>query len=93
MFEIPEVTTDTARVVLRWGTLAVPFTVNTNTAAKVLASARAAVSSAAPTDWRTPMRAAGFALDNRMNAEAALWVDQSLKAEQNINNLYLKARV
>jgi hypothetical protein len=92
-FEIPEVTLDTAKVVLHWDTVAVPFTVFTNTTPRVMAKARDAVASAAATDWRTPMRAAAFALDSNMRTEAAAWAEQSLKAEQNINNLYLKARI
>lgn len=91
-FDIPDVSTDSARVVIRWEKVAVPFTVTTNTSEKVLASARAAVAAAPPTDWRTPLRAATFALDSKNMADAQAWLDKSLAVEQNINNLYLKAR-
>lgn len=92
-FEVPDVSTDKASVVLRWETVAVPFTVSTNTTQKVLSNARAAAAAAAATDWRTPLRAATFAFDTKNSADAQQWLDQSLKAEQNINNLYLKARM
>jgi len=92
-FEVPSVSADRATVVLRWENLAVPFTIGTDTTQKVLASARAAVAAAKPDDWRTPFRAASYAYDNRVALdEAAKWLDQSLKINQNINNLFLKAR-
>ncbi len=92
-FDVPDVSTDSARVVIRWEKVAVPFTVTTNTSEKVLASARAAVAAAPATDWRTPFRAASFALDSKNMADAQAWLDKSLAVEQNINNLYLKARL
>jgi len=89
----PDVTGDTATVVLHWADLAVPFTVGTNTTAAVMASATAAVAGAAATDFQTPARAAGFAFDAGNNDQAMKWVDQSLKVKQTISNLYLKARI
>jgi hypothetical protein len=89
----PDVTADTATVVLRWADLAVPFTVGTNTTTAVMASSAAAVASAAPTDFQTPARAAGFAFDAGNNAQAMKWVDQSLKVKETMNGLYLKARI
>jgi hypothetical protein len=91
-FDVPDVSTDSARVVIRWEKVAVPFTVTTNTSEKVLASARAAVAAAPATDWSVPLRAATFALDSKNMADAQAWLDKSLAVEQNINNLYLKAR-
>ena len=73
--------------------LAVPFTVGTNTTQKVLADARAAVAAAKPDDWQTPLRAATFAIENRVDLEEAnKWLDQSIKANENIRNLFEKAR-
>jgi hypothetical protein len=94
-FEIPEVTLKnfSAKVLLRWENLAVPFTIGTDTAAKVMEKAKAAVGAAAATDWQTPNRAAGVALIVNDTADAMKWVDQSLKVNENINNLYLKARI
>jgi Protein of unknown function (DUF2911) len=94
-FEIPEITLKnfSARVVLRWENLAVPFTIGTDTAARVMEKAKSAVAAAAATDWQTPNRAATFALTVNDTADAMKWVDQSLKVNENINNLYLKARI
>lgn len=94
MFDVPDMAMDRATFELRWEKLAVPFTVSTNTSQKVLAEARAAVAAAKPDDWRTPMRAAQFADDAGLAKEDAWkWLDASIKANENINNLYLKARM
>jgi hypothetical protein len=90
-FEIPEMTTDTAKVVLRWVNVAVPFTVNTDSTKKTLASLKSAMQP----DWRTPYMAANFAFDNKgvaTDQELSDWLDKSLSINQNIANLWLKAR-
>lgn len=92
-FEVPALTADRATVVLRWENLAVPFTVETGTTSKTMSAARAAVSSARPDDWRTPLRAASWAFENGNMADAQAWADQAAKANENIQTLYLKARL
>jgi hypothetical protein len=92
-YDFPKVSSDTATVVLRWENLAIPFTVNTNTTAKVVAAAREAVAGAKPDDWSTPYRAASFAFNNGLNDDASKWLDASLKAKETLSNLYLKARM
>ena len=92
-FAIPDVGPDSATVVIKWGHVAVPFTVGTNTTQKVLADARAAVAAAKPDDWQTPLRAATFAIENGVGLdEANRWLDQSIKINENIRNLFEKAR-
>lgn len=93
-FEFPEVGADSATVAIKWANVAVPFTVGTNTTQKVLADARAAVAAAKDTDWQTPLRAAQYAIENRVGLEeAGKWLDQSIKANENIRNLFEKARM
>jgi DUF2911 family protein len=92
-FEVPQLSADKATVVLRWENLAVPFTVETGTTSKTLGAARAAVSSAAADDWRTPLRAASYAFDNGNLTDAQTWSDQAVKAQENAQTLYLKARL
>ena len=92
-FEVPSVTPDQATVAIHWEKLSVPFTIGTGTTQKVLADARAAVAAAKPDDWQTPLRAATFAIENRVNLdEANRWLDQSIKVNENIRNLFEKAR-
>ena len=91
-FEIPEMTTDTAQIVIRWGKLAVPFTIDTKSTERTMAQFRNAMNP----DWRTPYQAADFAFNNKgaaTDAEINAWIEQSLKVNQNIANLYLRARI
>ncbi|MGZ5446343.1 MAG: DUF2911 domain-containing protein [Thermoanaerobaculia bacterium] len=90
-FEIPEMTTDTAKIVLRWEKIAVPFTVDTKSTERTLAGFRSAMQP----DWRTPYMAADFAFNNKgvaTDQELSDWLDKSLSAGENIANLWLKAR-
>lgn len=93
-FEIPEMTTDTAKIVIRWEKVAVPFTVDTKSTEKTMAQFRKVMNP--QPDWRTPYMAADFAFNNKgaaTDAEMTAWIEQSLKANQNIANLYLRARM
>jgi len=91
-FEFPEMTTDTAKIAIRWEKIVVPFTVDTKSTEKTMTSFRNAMNP----DWRTPYMAADFAFNNKgaaTDAEVSAWIEQSLKANQNIANLYLRARL
>jgi hypothetical protein len=91
-FEVQDLTTDTAKVALRWEKVSVPFTVDTKSVERTVAQLRNAMNP----DWRTPYMAASFAFENRgaaTDAEMTQWLDASLKANQNIANLYLRARI
>jgi len=92
-FDVPEVSTDSAKVVLSWENVAVPFTVTTNTTQNALTGIRGAIAAAKPDDWQTPYRGAQFALNNNTALdEGSQWLNQSIKANENINNLFLKAQ-
>ena len=92
-FDVPTLSADQATVEIRWENLAVPFMVGTGTTQKTLTAAHAAVGAAAATDWRTPMRAANFAFDAGDLSDAQAWSDQAVKANENIQTLWLKARL
>jgi hypothetical protein len=92
-FEIPDMTTDTAKVVLRWENLAVPFTVDTMSTAHALAAAKKAVAALDNQRWQVPLNAADFAFQNGHMAEAKAWLDQALAVNQNTRTLWLKARM
>lgn len=91
-FEVPQMTTDTATFMIRWDKVAVPFTVDTGATTKVMTQLRNAMNP----DWRTPYTAANFAFENKgaaTDAEMNQWIEQSLKVNQNIANLWLRARM
>jgi hypothetical protein len=92
-FDVPELSSDNAKIVIRWENLAVPFTVGTGTIKKAMESARAAVAAAKPEDWQTPYRAANFAFENGDPATATGWLDQSMKAKETMAGLWLRARM
>jgi len=86
---------NSARVNIRWERLRVPFTVEVKDVnALTLQKARAAIAAAKPDDWQTPMQAANYSLQNKLDLDEAMrWAEQSIKAKENFNNLNLKARI
>lgn len=92
-FEIPEMTTDTAKIVLRWENVAVPFTVDTKSTERALAGAKQAITAVENSRWQTPLRAADFAFQSGKMTEAQMWLDQALAAKENMQTLWLKARM
>jgi DUF2911 family protein len=92
-FDVPELSNDNAKIVIRWENLAVPFTVGTETTKRAMESARAAVAAAKPDDWQTPYRAANFAFESGDMATASAWLDQSMKAKQTMAGVWLRARM
>jgi hypothetical protein len=90
-FEVPEMTTDTAKIAIRWEKIVVPFTVDTGSTAKTMANLKNAMKPS----WQMPYSAASFAFENKGSAtdqEISDWLDQSLRVNENIANLWLKAR-
>jgi len=92
-FEIPEMTTDTAKIVLRWENLAVPFTVDTKSTERAMAGAKQAITAVENSRWQIPLRAADFAFQSNKMDEARMWLDQALSAKENMQTLWLKARM
>lgn len=81
MFYFDPVTADSATVNIRWEKARVPFTIEVkDIPSKAIAKIRTAVSSAKSDDFRTPMQAAGYAKQNKFDADATRWLEQALKA-------------
>src|SRR5437764_1088498 len=95
IYTFDPVTDNTAQVNIRWERLRVPFTVEVkDVKALTLEKARAAVASAKPDDWRTPLQAANYAINNNVAADEAMqWLEKSSKTKETFNNRYAKARV
>jgi DUF2911 family protein len=94
---IDPVSDSTAQVNIRWEKVRVPFTVEVkDVTALALAKARAAVAAAKPDDWNTPFQAANYAFSQpgkADSAEAAAWLEQSIKVKETYQNLSRKARL
>ena len=95
-FWIDPINDNSAQVSIRWEKVRVPFTVEVkDVKALTLQKARAAVAAAKPDDWRTPLQAANYVFlspDKMDTTEAVGWLEQSIKAKENYNNMYTKAR-
>ncbi len=92
-FYFPQISTDSATLMLQWADVKIPIHIDTNTTANVLANARTAVAGAKPDDWQTPYRAGTFALENGKMTEAKEWSDAAVKKSENLSTLWLRARI
>jgi hypothetical protein len=94
-YSIDPVGDDSAQVNIRWEKINVPFTVKVpDVAATTMAKLKAKVSSAKPDDWRTPMQAGNYLVNNQDpsdDAQGMAWLDQSIKVKETFQNLANKA--
>ena len=86
---------DSAQVNIRWEKISVPFTVKVaDVAATTLAKLKTTVGNAKPDDWRTPLQAGSYLVNNQNPADDAqgmAWLDQSIKVKETFQNLAAKA--
>ena len=81
-------------VALRWEKLAVPFTVEVDTPAVVVASLRKELRDLPRFGWQGWNGAAAYAMRNKVNLDEALtWADRSIAMQENFNNLRTKAGI
>lgn len=94
-YSIEPTSENAARVNIRWERLRVPFTVEVKDVnALTMQKARAAIAAAKADDWQTPLQAANYSLQNKLDLDEAMrWAEQSIKVKENYNNLNLKARI
>lgn len=93
-FTIDPLADDMARVNIRWEKLSVPFTVKVpDVNASTFSKLKTAVGSAKPDDWRTPMQAGNWLMNNTLpedDAQGMAWLDQSIKIKETFQNLVAK---
>jgi hypothetical protein len=93
-FTFDDPTADAVTLHLRWEKLSVPLRITVDTNGKTLAAARTAVAAAKPDDWRTPYRAAAWALDAGVAPEeTAQWAQAAAKSKDNFQTSGLLARL
>jgi hypothetical protein len=89
------VTEDSAQVNIRWEKISVPFTVKVpDVGALTLVKLKTAVAEAKPDDWRTPLQAGVYLINNNNPADdqqGMAWIDQSIKVKETFQNLSNKA--
>jgi len=85
-FEITDLTDTSARVVLRWEKLQVPFKVEVDTPKLVAEAAKSALR------WQTGLQAANYCLQNNTCLDdAGRWLDASIALDANFANQRAKA--
>ena len=93
-FSIDPVAEDTAQVNIRWEKISVPFTVKVpDVATATLSRLKTVVGEAKADDWRTPMQAGNYLINNEDPADDAqgmAWLDQSIKVKETFQNLSVK---
>jgi hypothetical protein len=93
MYSFDPVTDNSAQVNIRWEKISVPFTVEVkDVTALAMKKVRDAVAAAKPDDWRTPLQAANYALQNKNTEEGMAWLDQSIKVKETFQNLSTKSQ-
>ncbi len=97
MYEFESISNNSTKVLLSWGNLAAPFTVNVGDInARVLAKLRDAATNAKADDMRPLNQAAGFVLNSKLSAnydEALGWLNKSVSIKETFGNLSAKARL
>jgi uncharacterized lipoprotein YajG len=93
LYSIPDVGPNSAKVVIRWEKIAVPFTVEApNVEAAMRAKAEATIA-ANPNDWRLPLSVANYYAGVEKREEALKWAEQSIKVKETFQNLSAKANL
>ncbi len=94
LFTFRNLSEDAATVTLDWKETRIGFPVKVDVVDTVMANARAAMVGLADDDWRTPYRAAVFAIGHGVHLdEAGQWLDRSIAIRANYPNLSAKARL
>jgi hypothetical protein len=94
-YSFDPVTDDSAQVNIRWEKVNVPFTLKVpDVGALTLVKLKTAVAEAKPDDWRTPLQAGVYLVNNNNPADdqqGMAWIDQSIKVKETFQNLSNKA--
>ncbi|MDN5210999.1 DUF2911 domain-containing protein [Fulvivirgaceae bacterium BMA12] len=78
--------------VLDWDKKRFPMTISFDTDDIVLANAKDQLRGVTGFGWQGPLSAANYCMQNNINHEQALkWVDKSIKANKNFQNVFVKA--
>lgn len=97
LYEIEDVTTNSARVALRWEKIAIPFTVDIGDIhGRMLSAIREAIKNRKADDFRALNQGANYVRTFKLkdNYDEALgWLETSIKARETFGNLSTKARI
>lgn len=92
-FGFSEVGPNTAKVVLRWEKIAVPFTVEVPSVETAYVNKVKAAVAATPADYQSLQNLAAFFAGDKKWDQALNWIEQSIKVKETFGNLMLKSNV
>jgi tetratricopeptide (TPR) repeat protein len=92
LFSVPDVSPSSARVVIRWEKIVVPFTVEVPNVDALMRAKAQALGVANPNEWKIPLAVGNFYANDAKPEEALKWIDQSIKIKETFQNLSAKAR-
>ncbi|HJQ35220.1 MAG TPA: DUF2911 domain-containing protein [Pyrinomonadaceae bacterium] len=90
-YNVEAATANSARVVLRWEKIAVPFTVEVPNQDALVRSKIDAMVAGSPDDWRVPAAVSEAYFNDDKLDEAIVWADRSIKVKETFQNLRLKS--
>jgi len=90
-YEIPAMTANSAKVILRWDKIAVPFTIEVPNQDALVRSKIDATIAANPNDWQIPLDVGKAYFNDDKFDDAMVWVDKSIKVKETFQNLQTKA--
>lgn len=97
LYTFEDVTANSTKVILSWGQLQIPFTVDVGDVnARLLNQLREAIKNRQADDVRALNQAAGFVYTYKLKDnynEAIGWIDESIKVKETFANLNTKARL
>src|SRR5215471_12056698 len=92
-YELPQLSANSAQVILRWEKVAVPFTVEVPNQDALVRSKIDAAIAANPSDWQIPLAVGTAYFNDDKFDDAMVWVDKSIKVKETFQNLRTKANL
>src|SRR6266550_2865064 len=92
-YDIPALTPNSAKVIIRWEKVAVPFTIEVPNQDALVRSKIDAAIAANPSDWQIPLAVANAYFNDDKFDDAMVWVDKSIKVKETFQNLRTKANL
>jgi hypothetical protein len=92
-YEMPQLTANSAQVILRWEKVAIPFTIEVPNQDSLVRSKIDAAIAANPSDWQIPLAVGSAYFNDDKFADAMVWVDKSIKVKETFQNLRTKANL
>jgi len=92
-YEMPQLSANSAQVILRWEKVAVPFTVEVPNQDALVRSKIDAAIAANPSDWQIPLAVGTAYFNDDKFDDAMVWVDKSIKVKETFQNLRTKANL